>query len=68
MRCTYCGSTLHTLALCPKTASGQAARNRLRCAYCGSREHDIKACPRTYSGNAARAWYPDSVADHFRKD
>lgn len=68
MRCTYCGSHQHTLALCPKTAGGQSARLHLRCGYCGGRDHDIKACPKTYSGNAARAWYPDRVADHFRKD
>lgn len=68
MRCTYCGSAMHTQALCPKTWGGQAARNVLRCGYCGGRDHDIEACPKTYSGNAARAWYPDRVADHFRKD
>lgn len=68
MRCTYCGSNAHTKALCPHTASGSAARQRLRCTYCGSHEHNIQACPKTYSGNAARAWYPDRVADHFKKD
>lgn len=68
MRCTYCGSAAHTRALCPSTHSGSAARLRLRCTYCGSREHEIEACPKTYSGNAARAWYPDRVADHVKKD
>ena len=68
MRCSYCGSTQHTKALCPRTYGGSAARTRLRCGYCGSNEHDIKACPKTYSGSAARAWYPDRVADHFLKD
>jgi hypothetical protein len=68
MRCTYCGAETHTKALCPNTYSGSAARMRLRCTYCGSNEHDIKACPKTYSGSAARAWYPDKVADHFRRD
>lgn len=68
MRCSYCGSGAHTLALCPKTAGGQAARNRLRCGYCGARDHDAKACPKTWAGNAARAWYPERVADHFRLD
>ena len=68
MRCTYCGSDKHTKALCPSTYAGSAARNRLRCTYCGSRGHDIQACPKTYSGSAARAWYPDRVADHFKKD
>lgn len=68
MRCTYCGSGLHTIALCPHTWGGSAARNRLRCTYCGGTDHDIKACPKTYSGSAARAWHPDTVADHFIKD
>lgn len=26
MRCTYCGSPTHTVAPCPKTYSGSAAR------------------------------------------
>lgn len=68
MRCSYCGSHAHTVALCPKTARGSVARLNLRCGYCGSTDHDIQACPKTYAGNAARAWYPDSVADHFKKD
>lgn len=68
MRCTYCGKDTHTIALCPHTAGGSSRRANLRCRYCGSNEHDIEACPKTYSGNAARAWYPDKVADHFRKD
>jgi DNA-directed RNA polymerase subunit RPC12/RpoP len=68
MRCTYCGLQTHTRALCPSTYAGSSARLRLRCSYCGSREHDIEACPKTYSGSAARAWYPDRVADHFKKD
>ena len=68
MRCTYCGKDTHTNALCPDTYAGSARRANLRCTYCGSHEHDVKACPKTYSGSAARAWYPDKVADHFRKD
>lgn len=68
MRCTYCGSRAHTLALCPKTYSGSAARTNLRCTYCGAKNHDIAACPKTYAGNAARAWHPESVADHFTTD
>ena len=68
MRCTYCGASTHTEPLCPHTANGSSARLRLRCTYCGSHEHDIEACPKTYSGSAARAWYPDKVADHFRRD
>jgi hypothetical protein len=68
MRCSYCASAGHTLALCPKTAAGQSRRLHLRCAYCGARDHDVKACPKTYDGNAARAWRPESIADHFRKD
>lgn len=68
MRCTYCGSESHNKALCPHTWAGSSARVRLRCTYCGSNEHAIQACPKTYSGNAARAWYPDRVADYFKKD
>jgi DNA-directed RNA polymerase subunit RPC12/RpoP len=68
MRCTYCGATTHTLALCPATIRGNAARKNLWCSYCGSKHHDIEACPKTYSGNAARTWYPDRVADHFKMD
>lgn len=68
MRCSYCGSGQHTINLCPKTASGQSNRRNLHCSYCGSNRHDIVACPKTFSGNAARAWYPEQVADHFRKD
>lgn len=68
MRCTHCGSESHNKALCPHTWAGSSARFRLRCTYCGSHEHAIQACPKTYSGNAARAWYPDRVADYFKKD
>lgn len=68
MRCTYCGSNRHTIALCPKTSAGSAARTHLRCTYCGGRDHGIEACPKTFGGNAARAWNPDSVADHFILD
>jgi len=68
MYCGYCGSNLHTITNCPKTASGQANRHLLRCTYCGSREHDIQACPKTWGGNAARAWHHETVKDHFVKD
>ena len=68
MRCTYCGSSQHTQALCPKTYGGSAARLNLWCSYCGSREHDIQACPRTWAGSGARAYHQDTVEDHFRKD
>lgn len=68
MWCNYCGSHAHTIELCPKTAGGSVARLNLRCGYCGSTDHDIQACPKTYAGSAARAWYPDRVADHFKKD
>ena len=68
MRCAYCGSASHTIALCPGTSGGASARLHLRCTYCGARDHDIHACPKTFSGSAARAWYPDAVADHFRRD
>ena len=68
MRCTYCGSNLHTKRNCPKTAGGQSNRLHMRCGYCGRRDHEIEACPKTFGGNAARAWHPDSVADYFVKD
>ena len=68
MRCAYCGSNGHTIALCPKISAGSAARNRLRCTYCGGRDHDVAACPKTWNGNPARAWHPESVADHFIED
>ena len=68
MRCTYCGSSRHTIELCPKTHNGSVARNRLRCTYCGARDHDVDGCPKTHAGNAARAWHPASVADHFILD
>jgi hypothetical protein len=68
MRCSYCGSCGHTIAHCPKTWAGSAARASLYCTYCGGRDHDVKGCPRTFAGNAARTWHPDTVADHFVKD
>ncbi len=68
MWCSYCGSDQHTKALCPHTYGGSSARANLHCSYCGSNENSIQACPNTYAGNAARAWYPDRVADHFKKD
>lgn len=68
MRCTYCGSHLHTEPNCPKTWNGQANRHSMRCVYCGSQKHNVAACPKTFSGNAARAWHPDTVEDDFVKD
>jgi predicted amidophosphoribosyltransferase len=68
MYCTYCGSKLHNVNLCPKTWSGSAKRANLRCSYCGSHEHDVKACPKTWGGNAARTWNEDKISDHFIKD
>ena len=68
MWCSYCGSHAHTIAHCPSTWAGSAARAQMRCVYCGAFDHDINACPQTFSGNAARTWHPDTVADHFVKD
>ena len=68
MRCSYCGSALHTIVNCPKTWDGSSNRLHMRCSYCGSKEHNIAACPKTFDGSAARAWYPDDVADDFVKD
>lgn len=44
MRCTYCGSRLHTVENCPKTWGGSVNRQRMRCTYCGSRKHNYPAC------------------------
>jgi hypothetical protein len=68
LRCAYCGSRGHSIALCPKTYEGSTARAHLRCAYCGGRDHDVLACPKTYEGNAARAWRPETIRDHFVTD
>lgn len=46
MRCTYCGSGLHTAVNCPKTSAGSSNRLHLRCAYCGGRDHRYEACPK----------------------
>lgn len=68
MYCTYCGSNLHTIALCPKTWYVSVARSHLRCSYCGAHDHATKACPKTWSGNAARTRHEDTVKDDFVKD
>lgn len=49
VHCGYCGGS-HSLALCPHTWAGSAARNNLRCGYCGSDQHDVSRCPRTAGG------------------
>ena len=55
MRCSYCGSKLHTVENCPKTWGGSARRRQLHCGYCGTwGDHDTRACPKTWSGPAAR--------------
>lgn len=68
MRCGYCGSQLHTLVNCPKTAGGQANRNRMYCGYCGAKDHNMNACPKTFQGNAYRSWHPELISNHFIKD
>lgn len=68
IRCTYCGSGLHTQENCPKTYSGSANRKMMWCSYCGSKSHNVKACPKTWEGNAARAWNEGSVANDFVRD
>lgn len=68
MRCTYCGSNLHTAANCPKTWGGQSRRNAMRCAYCGANDHNINACPKTYGGSASRKWNENAVEDDFVLD
>lgn len=69
MRCSYCGSTKHSLTNCPRTRTGNERRSyNLRCGYCGQGGHTIKACKQTASGNAARAWNPGSVENEFVDD
>lgn len=46
MRCTYCGSRLHTISNCPKTWAGQGNRRAMRCTYCGKNDHNYEACPK----------------------
>ena len=67
MRCTYCGSTLHTVANCPGTWGGSARRQSMRCSYCGATDHNVNACPKTWGGSADRAWHEESVKDDFVK-
>lgn len=68
MRCTYCGSYLHTVANCPQTWAGSSNHANMRCTYCGARDHNVNACPKTYEGSAKRAWHEETVADDFVKD
>jgi len=51
LRCSYCGSYLHTVAYCPKTYNGSANRQNLRCTYCGSNSHNKDACPEKWPGD-----------------
>ncbi len=62
-RCTYCGSTLHTVANCPKTWSGSARRANLRCGYCGQSGHNSSACPHNASSARRR-----NLSDDFHLD
>lgn len=68
MRCSYCGSELHTVENCPKTWGGSVNRAHMYCSYCGSNKHNIKACPKTFTGSANRAWHENLVAKDFIKD
>lgn len=68
MRCTYCGSQLHTVANCPQTWGGSARRAAMRCSYCGAADHKVRACPKTWEGSARRAWDEDSIKDEFVRD
>lgn len=65
MRCTYCGSHLHTIKNCPKTWGGSINRAHMHCTYCGSNKHNIKGCPKTHAGSAAHAWHPESIKDDY---
>lgn len=62
-RCTYCSSTLHTVANCPKTGGGSARRAKLRCGYCGQSGHNSSACPHNASSARRR-----NLSDDFHLD
>jgi DNA-directed RNA polymerase subunit RPC12/RpoP len=68
MRCTYCGSQLHTVTNCPRTWAGSARRAAMRCSYCGAPDHKVRACPKTWEGSARRTWEEDSIKDEFVRD
>jgi len=68
MYCTFCGSSKHTLASCPKTWPGSARRATMRCRFCGSRGHNTNACPKTRVGNVMRARRPYAVEDDYVED
>ena len=68
MRCTYCGSNLHSLQNCPKTCGGQSNRNRMHCTYCGSNKHNLNACPKTHSGSSNLAWHQDKIKNDYIMD
>lgn len=68
MRCTYCGSHLHTIANCPQTWGGSTRRQSMRCSYCGASDHNVNACPKTWEGSARRAWHEEEVRDDFVRD
>jgi hypothetical protein len=53
-RCTYCGSALHTVNLCPKTYAGSSARVHLRCTYCGGRDHNYEGCPKIRAAHTVK--------------
>ena len=63
MRCSYCGSTFHTVANCPKTHKGSATRALMRCMYCGSPKHNTSACPMTFTGKQDTSNEDDYVKD-----
>lgn len=58
MRCTYCGSHLHTYANCPKTWGGSVARMHMRCSYCGGKDHNYNGCLKI---RAAHTIKPDDI-------
>lgn len=68
MRCTYCGSPLHTVTNCPQTWAGAGRRAAMRCSHCGAPDHKVRACPQTYEGSARRASDEDSIKDEFVRD
>lgn len=67
MRCSYCGSTDHTVANCRSTWDGCGNRMRLHCEYCGQwGVHNTCCCPRTIEGRNNRE-DPDHH-DHYVLD
>jgi len=53
MYCTWCGSTTHTEATCPKL-NARKGTSRMYCSFCGSNEHSDDNCPKKFFNVEAR--------------